>query len=338
MSERSATPEAPQLKVIRQIVEHLDRQGVLTPQQKGYLLRAGFLARKSEPFEHEAAPGEEVEDLLEQEWALRAAARAVAERRRSGGGQRRPAPLELRELLAWLEERAAAWLEPLGAMVRLARQASAEAGLREMPRVLLEAKDEDLEEALARGLRSRDPSLGALWAALEFDGYGERLEAPDARGRIAAAYRALLTGAGVAELGRHGWLLREPRARWIYHLVRARRRTLCACWRLQAQRPRVVAGVLRSGSPEPAYWTFVLLYNACRSGPEGPAVKAWPRFDERRPRRDVPEAGTWERAWAMALLAEPRRVLPFLLEACGRHPKPAEAGDLRLLCPAAWDW
>jgi hypothetical protein len=323
------------MKVLHQIIDYLDRRGALSQQQMAYLLQEGYLQRPDEPLAEldEAKPEAEAE-TLERRLERAAASRASAGKRRGGVGGTGPVALEPRQIEAWLASQIGAWREPLGALTGLARGLAGAAGLREAPRIVGETPAEALEAALAEALAARKPSLRRLWPAIALDGPARLLEVPEARGPAAGAYRAILTGRERNELGKHAWILKRPRIRWVYQLARAQRRLLGALWSLHGTRTAVLAEALRKGGTSGAYWTFVALYNAVRWTRRGPADAA---PDERPPVREPPAPELWTQALGLALLAEPGPVTRFLSERSDPKSGPTQPQP-DLLCPRAWDW
>ena len=301
------------------LLDRLRQAGSLSAQQLDYLRQRGFL-----PAADHAGPREEGWDDDEPFTdADDETDRHCAERRRGRRSSRSDEPraealaLQLESLYEARNDLLAS-LRPLAdvddpapaAVVRWLRQRTAE----------------QLAGPLRLRLGEGTLPVARLWAVLDLSDFDD---VPDA-GPVATSYRALVRAAraGQGDLPvSYAWLLRQPAVAAAFDLLVTQRRLTEAASLVH----RADAAVLRDGlrrCPHPlAFWTLLLLFNVDRrAGRIGKDVGSLRRVKGR------PDAATWAKAWAQALLMNEAEAVTLL---AGLHERSAQE-EAPLYCPAAW--
>jgi hypothetical protein len=299
------------MKAVRQIIDYLRGQGVLTRQQIIELALQGFIddldAKPAEPdAPPEAAPPDEADEEYEATYRTK-----PEQDRKQRHVLHKGAVLDAAEIAGRLADRFRAWEQPLGAVLAIGRRLVPCADWGEAAVAVRNAGPGDLWRALARGLAEMSPSLHALWESIDLEDYRLVLAEPELHGPAVTAYRAALTAQDHTQLGRHVWLLKEEPVAQVFNLRLAQRHLLQAVEIVLIRRPEVIAAAFRRDHHPAAYWALVLLYTARRGHP---GRRPPPQADEHRPARALPGEGGWLRAWAQATVMNPEAVAPFLVE------------------------
>ncbi|HEU4535751.1 MAG TPA: hypothetical protein VFS00_16610 [Polyangiaceae bacterium] len=315
------------MKVIEEIIDYLERRGLLGEAEIEALERAGYAPsreryedRYDQWYEAYDDPGPGPEEAAAERPLLRAP---------RGGGPRRGPAVRASDIAA----RARAFFAEQGdALGALGRATEGPASATRWQRIALVGRGEaaPLAEAVGEAIERRGVSFRTLWEALSLDQYLYFVTAAE-HGPAASAYRALLKVREVGETGRHGWLFRKRSIARVFDLVLAQRRLAEAFLHVYRDRPALFGKWLaRDGHPV-AYWSFVLLYNAERSLG---GVPLRPLAGECPARRAMPDARGLARAWSTALSLGGERVRPFLADLWDAD---LEAHRVPLFCPTGWD-
>lgn len=299
------------MKAVKQIITYLRGRGVLTREQLVELASQGLIDELDDEADAEpSAATAAAEPMADDEYYPSYPARPCESERR-GPVHRKGPVLEAADITRLLAECFDSWADELDGLVRLARRFEPCAGWAEAAVVVRNAPPDKLYRALRRGLAEQAPSLRSLWAAVSLERYRAVLNEPGARGPAASAYRAMLAVPVHAQLGKHGWLLKQEEITQVFNLREAQRTLLKGCEAVFRRRPDLIAPQLRADYDAPAYWAFVLLYTA-RRGTSG--QRPLPLPSEHRPPRDAPDEAGWLTAWAQATVMDPPAVTALLLE------------------------
>lgn len=312
------------MKVIEEIIDYLERRGLLGEAEIEALTRAGYVPSRERRqaddegcYDHEG-PEEEAEAAQQ---TPTPPARGPRPRRAT---TLRASAIATRARVFFVEQ-----AELLGA---LGRATAGPASATRWQRIALVGRSEAalLAEAVGEAIEQRGLSFHALWEALCLDQY-LYFVAEGEQGPAASAYRALLKAREVRETGRHGWLFRKRSIARVFDLVLAQRRLAEAFLHVYRGRPALFGKWLARDYHPMAYWSFVLLYNAERFLGGAPLR---PLAGECPARRALPDARGLARAWSAALSLGGEPVRPFLADLWDAD---LEAHRVPLFCPNGWD-
>ncbi|SRR5579884_92774 len=332
------------MKVIEQLVTYLRQSGRLTPEQLRYLQVHGYcavtagaepapetvpaLAPTPSPDPSTLAWQQDSDDPYLPDDALALPRRAAIRPRQGRAATRRARKWGAHAALAaHLRRCMPTWAEPLDGLVALARRLGPASTWQEAACCLRNAADGALGRALAKALDARQPPLPGLWTALTFEGY------LDLQGLPRSARHACHVWLEVAARGASGGAVRLPRGpdvAAVCNLVRAQRRLLAACGRLDRDQPRLLARALQRDHDPDACLALRLV----RAGRAGGPMAGWPAVDPHCPRRPLPCGEICERARKHALYLDADHVLPSFGTLVGGPP----LGALGRAAAALQDW
>src|SRR5579871_4300504 len=161
------------MKAVRQIIDYFRERGVLTREQLLELAAEGFLpwdgliddADTAGPAAEPPAPPEE-DESYQVSYPLR-----LKPPHRARRAHPRGAVLDADELAQRLRALAADWPAALTGLVSVGRRLGAAASWEEAARAVRNAEPARLDAAVAHGLEQDDPTLAALWDAINLDTY-----------------------------------------------------------------------------------------------------------------------------------------------------------------------
>ncbi len=301
------------MKAVRQIIDYFRERGVLTREQLLELAAEGFLpwdgliddADTAGPAAEPPAPPEE-DESYQVSYPLR-----LKPPHRARRAHPRGAVLDADELAQRLRALAADWPAALTGLVSVGRRLGAAASWEEAARAVRNAEPARLDAAVAHGLEQDDPTLAALWDAINLDTYRTAIDGEAVHGRAVSAYRAVLATFDHSGLGKHAWILKEEPVAQVCNLMAAQHRLLCSCESIFSHRPEDIVRAVHRDHHGLAYWMFVLLYTARRGRPGARPPAA--RFEHRPPRKP-PDGESWLRVWCQAVGLDPKAVTALFLE------------------------
>ncbi|HLW65926.1 MAG TPA: hypothetical protein VKS79_11440, partial [Gemmataceae bacterium] len=304
------------MKAIHQIISYLNEYGLLTREELIALSARGFYSVESvfptgeESGEKETTSARELEldNLTEQIGEQQG---RLGRRRGGGGGARRLAVVEAEDFCECLAGHMEAWRPALSAITRLGHRLIGAKTWEEAAVAVRNAPVETLARVVMKGWELGNPSLSAIWEALNLDSYKFVLEEARLSGPAAVVYGMMLKANVHSDLGSYGTLLSHREVAAIFNLRLAQRQLAVACGLAPRRNPEKFAAILRREYHEPAYWSFVLLYNARRGRP---GKRPWPRTYERRPPQLPPAYMEWPKFWAHAAGMDHPAVAPYLME------------------------
>jgi hypothetical protein len=322
------------MKAIHQIISYLNDYGLLTREELIALTARGFYPVES--VFPETVAGDALDDTRGREYDLEDLTDQFGEqqgrpgRRRGRGGARRLVPVEAEDFCERLAARIEDWRPALSAITRIGHRLNGTRTWEEAAVAVRNAPVETLARVLMKGWELRNPSLPAVWEALNLDSYKWLLEEPGLSGPTAVVYRMMLKANEHSDLGSYGTLLSRREVAAVFNLRLAQRQLALACGLAPRRKPQKFATIMRREYHEPAYWSFVLLYNARRGKP---AKRPWPRTYERRPPQPPPAEDQWPRFWAHAAGMDHPAVTPYLMERADKDKRRRDA--LQIAIPKA---
>jgi hypothetical protein len=303
------------MKAIHQIISYLNEYGLLTRDELIALTARGFYPVET-AFPSGETGGEEepistresdLDDLTEQMGGQP----TRTGRRRGRGGSRRSAAVDAEDFCERLGGHMEAWRPALTAITRIGHRLGGTKTWEEAAVAVRNAPLETVARVVMKGWELGNPSLSAVWESLNLDSYQWALEEPGLSGPAAVVYRIMLKANEHSDLGSYGTLLSHKEVAAVFNLRLAQRKLALACGLAPRRRPQQFAAIMRRDFHEPAYWSFVLLYNARRGKP---AKRPWPRSYERRPPQSPPVEFVWPKIWAHAAGMDHPAVTPYLME------------------------
>lgn len=360
------------MQVIRQIVVHLATRGMLSREEKSWLVREGYVSW------YEVFPEDEARDLAaiaagsarpaavteeppgQADWQDDAPVGRASRPRGGGRSARRPETHAIteRELVEKLRSDQESWAPQLGGLVALAVELSTDplamddaaagrarrSGLADWRHAAIRLRQtptDRIEAAVETVIETRRVDFARLWQAVSCEPYVEVLPADAFFGKAARAYWAVIESVNQPHLGRHAPLLKHPEITAVANLRSAQRATLAALAFLMGRRRDLLDRLVTPRSESDCYWTFVIGSSA-RRGVRGNRPPRGPL--EATPTREPPAQKVWQHAWEGATILDPRAVGPFLLDYLAGATGSARSRDAavpfireRLFCPAAWN-
>jgi hypothetical protein len=318
------------MKAIHQIISYLSEYGLLTREELIALTQQGFypteqVFQTDETVLESDVPAEGTEtdqDDLTEAISSPGGSRTGRRRGGKGGGRQRVATVEVEDMCERLASHIEAWRPELTGLTHIGRQID---GSKTWENAAVAVRNSDVDELtklLIAALENQSITLADIWQALNLDSYNYALDEPGLSGSAVVVYRIMLKANGHSDLGSYGSLLANPEVAAIFNLRLAQRRLAQALGQVPVRRPDLLAVLLRRDCHEPAYWSFVLLYNARRGTP---GKRHWPRGDERRPPQPPPPEFAWPTYWAAAVGMDHAAVTPYLLERAGHQERRASA-------------
>jgi hypothetical protein len=303
------------MKAIHQIISYLNEYGLLTREELIALTARGFYPVESafpetvtgDPLKDSRGRESDLDDLTEQIGGQP----ARSGRRRGRGSARRLAAVESKDFCERLAAHLETWRPALGAITRIGHRLSGAKTWEEAAIAVRNAPVETLARVVMKGWELGNPTLSAVWQSLNLDSYTWVLEEPGLSGPAVVVYRMMLKASEHSDLGSYGTLLSHKEVAAVFNLRLAQRRLALACGLAPRRKPDKFAAIMRREFHEPAYWSFVLLYNARRGKP---AKRPWPRTYERRPPQPPPAEAEWPKIWAHAAGMDHPVVTPYLME------------------------
>lgn len=306
------------MKVIRQIADYLLRSGALSEKQYEALVWKGFIAAPASAAEQAGPPPPEPRRRAERAAPLEPDEAAEVEfdlewprRRHPGGRKHHGRVVKAPELRARLTLRLSAWRPVLDPLAKLGRRLAGCGSWPEAVQLIRRAEEGRLVQAVCESLRRRQPSLHELWTALTLEDYRGVIEPGDG-GPAIRAFKAIVAGVPLKDLGRHTWLLKTAEVKEVYDLLHAQRTLLAAFYGVLRSQPDLLGRGLRQDFHHLAYWTMILLYSAGRRRNGGYPE---PTRAERAPNCFHNEDTVPREAWRYAVLLDYDRMMHFIANA-----------------------
>jgi hypothetical protein len=147
---------------------------------------------------------------------------------------------------------------------------------------------DELTRILGQALARRELSWDAFWNAVGLDDYVTVVGDRGLHGPAISAYRVALASNADAldQVRKYNWLLRYAETRHVFNLRQAQRKMIRAWGALLADGPDQIGTVIAQSRDKLGYWTSVLIYSARRCHDNAPQRL---HGDERRAPRARPD-------------------------------------------------